>query len=184
MQLTYHRIGTGGVSITGLLLAKAAGAITIITSSSDEKLSVVKERYGPDHVINYKKTPDWAAEAKKITNGRGVDFIFENGGSGTIKQSLEAIAFGGIIAVIGFLSPATQADMPDVASLALAKGCVVRGILVGPKQFTDDLVNFVVSKGIQLPVQKVFGFSEEEVQSAFQYLSVGAHIGKVCIALD
>jgi NADPH:quinone reductase-like Zn-dependent oxidoreductase len=38
-----------------------------------------------DHTINYKTTPEWAAEAKKITGGRGVDYILENGGSGTIK---------------------------------------------------------------------------------------------------
>ncbi|RFU74039.1 nadp-binding rossmann-fold containing [Trichoderma arundinaceum] len=184
LQLTISCKGTGGVSITGLLIAKAAGAVTIVTSSSDEKLKIIKEKYSPDYVINYKKTPDWGAEAKKITKGRGVDFIFENGGSGTIKQSLEAITFGGIVAVIGFLSPATQEDMPDVASLALAKGCVVRGILVGAKQYMDDLVTFVIQKGIQPPVHKVFGFSKDEVQSAFQYLNDGEHLGKVCIALE
>ncbi len=49
------------------MLAKAAGATTIITSSSDEKLEVMKDKYGPDHVINYKTTPDWAVEAKRVT---------------------------------------------------------------------------------------------------------------------
>ena len=102
--------GTGGVSITGLILAKAAGATTIITSSSDEKLQLVKDKYGPDYVINYKTTPDWAAEAKKITGGRGVDHVFENGGSGTIKQSIDCITMGGIISVIGFLSDAKQEE--------------------------------------------------------------------------
>lgn len=108
-------IGTGGVSITGLVLAKAAGATTMITSSSDEKLRYVKEKYQVDHVINYKKTPGWASEVQKITGGQGVDYIFENGGSGTIKQSLNAIAYGGIIAVIGFLAVAPQDEMPNVA---------------------------------------------------------------------
>jgi NADPH:quinone reductase-like Zn-dependent oxidoreductase len=111
--------------MTGLMLAKAAGAITIITSSSDDKLKAAQGKYGADYVINYKKTPDWAKEAQKITGGRGVDYIFENGGSGTIAQSIEAIAQGGVIAVIGFLSQAKE--VPDVAGLALAKGCVVRG---------------------------------------------------------
>lgn len=53
-------LGTGGVSIMGLQIAKAAGAVTVITSSSDEKLKFVHEKYGADHVINYKTTPDWA----------------------------------------------------------------------------------------------------------------------------
>lgn len=50
--------GTGGVSITTLILANAAGATTIITSSSDEKLKYVKEKFGVDHTINHKDHPD------------------------------------------------------------------------------------------------------------------------------
>lgn len=167
--------------MTGLQLAKAAGAVTIITSSSDEKLKYVKEKFGADYVINYKTTPNWAAEATKITNGRGVDFIFENGGSGTIKQSIEAITPGGIIAIIGFLSQASQANMPDVATSALQRGCIIRGIMVGSKQQLDELVTFVAKRNIDLPVEKSFGFSTEEVHAAFEYLAKGGHIGKVCI---
>jgi NADPH:quinone reductase-like Zn-dependent oxidoreductase len=165
----------------GLQIAKAAGAITIITSSSDEKLKYVKDKFGADYVINYKTTPNWAAEANKITNGRGVDFILENGGSGTIKQSIEAITAGGIITIIGFLSPASQADMPDVATLALQNSCIIRGIFVGPKQFLDELVTFVAKKQVEIPIEKTFGFSTQEVHSAYEYLKQGGHIGKVCI---
>lgn len=176
--------GTGGVSITGLLLAKAAGARTIITSSSDEKLAVVQKKYGADHIINYKTTPDWAAEANKLTGGEGVDYIFENGGSGTIKQSIDCIKMGGSIAVIGFLSAAKQEDMPDVAALALSKGCIVRGITVGSKQLLEELVRFVASKDLQPPVEKTFGFNREEVMAAYEYLQGGSHIGKVCISIE
>ncbi|CAH0043167.1 unnamed protein product [Clonostachys rhizophaga] len=148
--------GTGGVSVTGLVLAKAAGARTIITSSSDEKLKFVQKKFGVDYVLKYKKTPNWAAEAKKLTGGVGVDYIFENGGSGTIKQSIEAIKFGGIISVIGFLSSAKQEDMPDVAGLALSKGCVVRGIIIGSKQQLEEVVEFVGNHNLDIPVGKTF----------------------------
>jgi NADPH:quinone reductase-like Zn-dependent oxidoreductase len=147
-------------------------------------LKYVKEKFEPDHVINYIRTPNWAAEANKITNGHGVDLIFENGGSGTIKQSMDAIAPGGTIAVIGFLSRASQADMPDVAMMAVIKGCIVRGILVGPKQYLDDLTTFVANKHIELPVEKTFGFSIDEVHAAFEYLKGGGHVGKVCISVS
>ncbi|KAF2019569.1 putative zinc-type alcohol dehydrogenase-like protein [Aaosphaeria arxii CBS 175.79] len=175
--------GTGGVSITGLILAKAAGATTIITSSSDEKLELVQKKYGADYTINYKKTPDWASEANKITGGHGVDYIFENGGSGTIKQSIDCIAMGGIISVIGFLSAAKQEDMPDVAGLALSKGAVVRGITVGSKQLLEELVRFVHRKKLSPPVEKEFQFGNDGVQAAFDYLASGNHIGKVCIVM-
>jgi NADPH:quinone reductase-like Zn-dependent oxidoreductase len=181
-DLTFNQ-GTGGVSITGLILAKAAGAKTIITSSSDEKLQYVQEKYGVDYTINYKKTPNWAAEAQKITEGNGVDYILENGGSGTIKQSIEAIAYGGIISVIGFLAAASQGQMPDVAALALGKGAIVRGIITGSKQQLDEVVQFIGAKNLDLPVEKTFKFSRDQVVEAYAYLVSGQHIGKVCIEL-
>ena len=58
------------MSITGLVLAKAAGATTIITSSSDEKLAYVKEKYGVDHVINYKKTPTGQLKLRRSLVGK------------------------------------------------------------------------------------------------------------------
>ena len=173
--------GTGGVSMTGLMLAKAAGAITIITSSSDDKLKMAKEKYGVDHTINYKKTPDWDQEALKITDGRGVDYIIENGGSGTIAKSIGCIARGGIISVVGFLDAAKE--MPDVAGLVLAQGCVVRGINVGAKQLADDMVAFVCGKNLDMPVEKTFGFSRDEVIKAYKYLEGATHVGKISIGI-
>lgn len=166
------------------MLAKAAGARTIITSSSDDKLAFVQKKYGADHIINYKSTPDWAAEANKITGGEGVDYIMENGGSGTIKQSIECIRMGGSIAIIGFLAAAKQEDMPDVAGLALSKGCIVRGITVGSKQLLEELVQFVVNKGLQPPVEKTFGFTPEDVVAAYEYMQGGSHVGKICINIE
>ncbi|KAL7912440.1 NAD(P)-binding protein [Trichoderma velutinum] len=176
--------GTGGVSITGLVLAKAAGAKTIITSSSDEKLAYVKKKYGADHTINYRAHPEWAKEVQNITQGNGVDYIFENGGSGTIKQSIDCIAYGGVISIIGFLSTAKQDEMPDVAALALSKGCIVRGITVGSKQLLEECVRFVGSQNLEIPVEKTFSFTEEGVRAAYKCLSEGQHVGKVCIDFE
>ncbi|KAI8190127.1 Zinc-type alcohol dehydrogenase-like protein [Colletotrichum sp. SAR 10_86] len=176
--------GTGGVSITGLMLAKAAGATTIITSSSDSKLKYVQETYGADHVINYKSNPDWSDEVLKITKGQGADFILENGGAGTIAQSINAVAYGGSIAVIGFLASCPQDQMPDVAALALSKGAVVRGIMVGSRQHLEEVTRYVVARGLKVPVEKEFGFGRDEVVAAFEYLSTGAHVGKVCIKVQ
>jgi NADPH:quinone reductase-like Zn-dependent oxidoreductase len=169
--------------MTGLILAKAAGAVTIVTSSSDDKLDFVKKEYGADYTINYKKTPNWAEGALKITGGRGVDIIFDNAGGSGIQQSLDAVAYGGIIACIGFLN-SDSSNMPDVGLGALLKGCVVRGILVGSKQLLDDLVTFVVNKKLAIPISKSFGFSREEVISAYKHLQSGDHIGKVGIVVD
>ncbi|KAJ9092645.1 hypothetical protein QFC21_006709 [Naganishia friedmannii] len=171
--------GTGGVSMTALILCKAFGCSVIVTSSSDDKLQFVQEKYGADHVINYRTTPAWGKEALKLTNGEGVDAIIENGGAGTIEQSLEALKMGGLIAIIGFL--AKPDVMPDVALGALSKGAIVRGITVGAKQYLEELVTFVCARGLEIPVDKVFRF--DQVQEAYAHLESGSHVGKVCIEL-
>jgi NADPH:quinone reductase-like Zn-dependent oxidoreductase len=117
----------------------------------------------------------------RLTNGEGVDYVLENGGSGTIAESINSVKMGGNVSVIGFLAQAKE--MPDVASMALAKGAVVRGVVVGSTQLLQEVVRFVASKGLRLPVEKEFDFSEENVTKAFEYLTSGSHIGKVCIKL-
>ncbi|KAG1708707.1 hypothetical protein DVH05_022333 [Phytophthora capsici] len=175
--------GTGGVSITGVQLAKAAGAVTIVTSSSDEKLEFVKDKFGVDHVINYKTTPNWAEEVRRFTNGEGADYVIEIGGAGTIEQSIQATASGGMIAVIGYLADIKQENMPNVPLLALIQGCALRGVQAGSKQLTTEMVNFVSRKNVQPYIHKTFGFTENEVMAAFDLQNSGKQIGKVGIAV-
>lgn len=175
--------GTGGVSLTALIFAKAAGATTIITSSSDKKLEYVKAKYGADHTINYKTHPNWAAEVKRITNGDGVDHVIEVGGVGTIEQSIESVTWGGIVSVIGFLSPLASDKMPNVTFQTLAKGAILRGILAGSKQQLEEAVKFIGNQKLSVPVDKIFSFNREDIISAFKYVESGSHIGKVCINL-
>ncbi|RDW67445.1 zinc-dependent alcohol dehydrogenase family protein [Aspergillus mulundensis] len=178
--------GTGGTSMTALVLAKAAGATTIVTSSSDEKLRMVKDKFNPDHCINYKTTPDWAAEATKLTGGKGVDHIIEIGGIGTIEQSLAAIARGGTITIIGYLAkldPA-QGHAPDIPVLALGKEAILRGIQVGPRCMLEDLVTFVSRRKLRFQIDREFGFGREDVVAAYRALAEGRHVGKICILVD
>jgi NADPH:quinone reductase-like Zn-dependent oxidoreductase len=170
--------GTGGVSMTVLILAKAFGCTVIVTSSSDDKLKLVKERYGADLCINYKTHSKWGEEARRLTGGVGVDVVIENGGAGTIEQSFEAIKMGGLITVIGFLAD-PEGKHADVAGLALSKGAIVRGITVGSKQYLEELVRFVCARELKIPVDKVFEF--EYALEAYKYLQGGSHVGKVCI---
>jgi NADPH:quinone reductase-like Zn-dependent oxidoreductase len=145
---------------------------------------MVRSKYGADHIINYKKSPDWAEEVLKITNQKGVDFVIENGGSGTIAQSVKAVTYGGIVACIGFLSRAKQNEMPDVAGLTLSKGAIMRGIQVGNLQMLEDVVKFMNVRNLRMPVEKEFGFDEESVRKAYEYVQSGQHVGKVCITVS
>jgi len=71
-------LGSGGVSVVGAQLAKAAGAIVIATTSSEEKANKYRA-LGVDYVVNYRDTPEWAEEVRKLTGGEGVDQVLEIG---------------------------------------------------------------------------------------------------------
>src|SRR5258705_5071043 len=92
-------LGTGGVSIAALQIAKMMGAAVIATSSSDEKLESVRTLRA-DHVINYRQVPDWGKRVRDLT-GSGVDHVVEGGGPGTLAQSIEAGRGGGPNSLVG-----------------------------------------------------------------------------------
>ena len=115
--------GTGGVSLFSLLICLGAGITPIITSSSDEKLDGLKKfaKEGKDiQTINYRKNPDWAEEALKLTNGEGVDVIVNNVGTSSFDQNIKALKRFGVISLVGFLG-GTPEQMPDVVMEVLKK---------------------------------------------------------------
>lgn len=94
-------LGTGGVAIFALQFAKLAGAVPIVISSSDEKLARAKA-LGAAHTVNYKSVPEWGAEVRTLTGGRGVDHAFECVGSAaTIRLAWTAARRGGTCTVVG-----------------------------------------------------------------------------------
>lgn len=144
----------------------------------------MKTNFGADYTINYKTHPNWSTEVQRITNGQGVDHIIEVGGAATMQQSLESVASGGMISVIGFLGAVDPDKMPDVTMLTLIKGCTVRGVLGGSKQQLEEAVKFMASRELLTPVAQTFSFTREDIVAALNYVASGEHIGKVCINLD
>jgi NADPH:quinone reductase-like Zn-dependent oxidoreductase len=167
--------GTGGVSIFALQFAKAAGATVIVTSSSDEKLERAKG-LGADHFINYRSTPDWAKEVRKITGNRGADHIIEVGGAGTFEQSLRAIRLGGKIAVIGILGGFVK-DL-NVAAI-FGSNAFIHGVTVGSREHFESMTRAIEANGIKPVIDK--RFSLDESRAAFESMQAGAHFGKIVI---
>jgi len=167
-------IGTGGVSLLALQIAKAAGARVIALSSSDDKLARVKA-LGADVTLNYKTEPQWGAKAAELAGG-AINHVVEVGGLGTLAQSMQAIGFGGEIALIGVLS--RQGDANPMA--LMVKGASLRGIFVGSAAMARDLNAFVDGHGIKPVVDRVFPFSE--AKAAYEYQSSAQLYGKVVIA--
>ena len=96
--------GTGGVSMFALLICLAAGIKPIITSSSDTKLERIKKLSPEVEGINYKSHSDVAAEALRLTHGKGVDIIVNNTGPASVPSDFAALRKkGGTISLVGFL---------------------------------------------------------------------------------
>jgi len=168
-------LGTGGVSIWALMLAKAAGLRVIITSSSDDKLTRALA-LGASRGINYIAHADWASDVLQYTNGRGVDITVDVGGGKSLSQSLEATRPGGTVAVTGLLTGVdTQLNL--LALLVYQKRLV--GVRAGSRSMLEALCTFTEVTGLAPIVDKVFAFSE--AARAFEYLASGTHFGKVVI---
>jgi NADPH:quinone reductase-like Zn-dependent oxidoreductase len=169
--------GTGGVSIFALQFAKVAGATVIVTSSSDEKLERAKA-LGADHLVNYRSTPDWAKEVRRITGNRGADHVIEVGGAGTFEQSLRAIRLGGKIAVIGILGGFVK-DL-NVATI-FAANAFIHGVTVGSRDHFESMTRAIEANGIKPVIDR--RFSLDESRDAFECMQAGAHFGKILLTV-
>jgi NADPH:quinone reductase-like Zn-dependent oxidoreductase len=172
---TVLTLGSGGVSIFALQLAKILGARVISTTSTDEKAETLAA-LGADDVVNYRANPNWGEQVRDLTNDRGADRIVEVGGPATINQSLRAVAIDGEVSLIGFLSE----DNPGVDYFLLkGAGATTRSITVGDRTDLQDLVRAVVTTKLEPVIDDVFEFADS--RAAFDRLREGNHIGKLII---
>ncbi len=173
--------GTGGVSIFALQIAKLMGLTTIITSSSDEKLERCKA-LGADHVINYKTTPEWGGEAKKITEGRGVDLVVEVGGSGTLMQSMRAVRQQGHIAIVGIVSGFGGEGLNMLPGMLIGNNARIQGLSVGSREHFEDMNRALTQHKTKPVVETVYPWTK--AKEAFEDMQSGKHFGKIALTID
>jgi len=171
-------LGTGGVSMFALQIAKLHGVQVIITSSSDEKLARAKE-LGASETINYKADPDWEKTVWSLTGKVGVDHVVEVGGPGTLEKSLQATRQGGAIAQIGVLADPSAKISPMPI---LSKSLHLNGIYVGSRAMFQRMLTAFTVNGVHPIIDRVFPFAE--AREAYAYLQSGAHFGKIVITMD
>lgn len=133
-------LGAGGnVGLSAVELGTLMGARVIAAASSEEKLDLCRER-GADHTINY-ATENLKERAKELTDGRGVDVIYDCVGGDYAESALRAIAWEGRFLVIGF-----TAGIPAIPlNLTLLKGCQIVGVFYGAMAARDPELNAAVS---------------------------------------
>ena len=172
-------LGTGGVSIFALQIARALGATVYATSSDDAKMARALA-LGAAAGVNYRAQPNWSEAIWKLTNAQGVDHVVEVGGPGTLEQSMKCVAAGGQIALIGVLT----GFGPPTASLfpLLARNVRLDGIYVGARDAFVRMNAFLEQHRIAPVIDRVFAM--DDAPDAFAHLESGRHFGKVVIQIE
>ena len=168
-------LGTGGVAIYGLQLAKAMGASVILTSSSDEKLARAR-KLGADHTLNYRTLPEWGREVTKLTGGRGVDHVLDLGGPGTLPQSIAACRVGGQISLIGVLT-GFAGQVPTATMMR--RQIRLQGLIVGSRAQQQQMVAGMNATGIRPVIDRRFPLAD--LGEAFRFEESNRHFGKICL---
>jgi NADPH:quinone reductase-like Zn-dependent oxidoreductase len=170
-------LGTGGVSLFALQIAKAHGARVLITSCHDEKLARARQ-LGADESINYRTIPDWDREVFKLTNNRGADHIVEVGGAGTLPLSFKAVTPGGHIYLIGVLAGKGAAIDPTPI---LAKAIHLDGIYVGSRAMYSRMIDAINTNHLHPVIDSTFPLTH--AREALTHMQSGSHFGKIVLDL-
>jgi NADPH:quinone reductase-like Zn-dependent oxidoreductase len=183
---TVVTIGTGGVSVFAMQWARMLGARVIVTSSSDEKLTRMRQ-LGADDTINYRTTPRWHEAVLALTGGQGAELVINNVGLAELDQCLESCRSGGRIMHIG-ASPVTSdrvgtvGVVPKRLGLLIIRDLTLKGIVVGSRRMMVDLVRALETHPETRPIiDRVYEF--DQANEAIEYFAGAGKIGKVMIRI-
>lgn len=177
---------SGGVGLTALELAKLMGAKVIAAASSNEKLELCKQ-FGADEVINYSEE-SLKDRVKELTNGKGVDVIYDPVGGHFSELALRAIAWKGRHLVIGF----ANGEIPKIPiNLTLLKGASIVGVFWGafaqkePKKSLENiqqLLTWFVKGDVKPHIDKTY--SLENAPKALEDMMQRKVKGKIVIDME
>lgn len=167
-------LGSGGVALMALQLAKACGARALVTTSSAERADRLRA-LGADHVVDRSATPDWAAEVRARAP-EGVDRVIELGGAATLGDSLRVVRTGGQVLLIGNVTGnRAELFLPAI----LTRQLTLRAVTVGPRDALEALCRALAQHAIRPVVGQTFDF--DQAPEAFRALEAGRVLGNVCI---
>jgi NADPH:quinone reductase len=175
--------GAGGVGIAAIQLAKRAGARVFATASSDDKLERLKE-LGLDEGINY-ATHDFVAEARRLTEGRGVDVIVDSVGGATLQGSIRALAYRGRCVTVGDAGRA-PAEHLDISTMR-PNNQTLSGYFLGaellffprPHAMIAGHLDAIARRELRVVIDRVFPLSE--AGAAHAYIESRQSFGRVLL---
>lgn len=169
-------LGTGGVALLALALAKASGAKTIVTTSSEEKAAKVLE-LGADLVIDRSSEDNIPRAVRAATGGAGCDRVLELGGAATMGDSIKAVRTGGTVVVIGNVT-GNNAEL--FLPLVLTRRLTINSVSCGSRAAFEALNRALETHEIHPVISEVIPF--DKAPAAFTALESQAGVGNVCIS--
>jgi len=168
-------------------LAKAFGATVIATAGSDEKCAACLE-LGADHAVNYRHA-DFVEEARRITEGRGTDFILDMVGGSYIERNYDASAEDGRLVSIAFLG-GTKAEV--IFAKLMVKRLTHTGSTLRPRtiafkariarELQEQVFPLLTSGSVKPVMQSEFDL--KDAASAHALMESSDHIGKIVLKVS
>ena len=173
----------GGVGLAAVQLAVLMGATVIAAASSDEKLAVCRT-HGAAHTVNY-LTENLKEKVKELTNGKGVDVVYDPVGDVFAEPAIRSMAWKGRYLVVGFAG----GEIPKIPlNLMLLKGCAVMGVFWGqfatlePQQSMKnfvDIVRWIAAGKLRQHIHKIYALAD--APQALQDLADRRVVGKAIV---
>jgi NADPH2:quinone reductase len=176
--------GAGGVGIAAIQMAKRAGARVFATASSDAKLERLKA-LGLDEGINYVET-DFVAEARRLTDGRGIDVVVDSVGGVTLQGSINVLAYRGRCVTVGDAGR-SSAEKVDISNMR-GNNQTLSGYFMGAELFLNPRVHAMIANHLDLiargelrvVIDRVFDL--KDAADAHAYIESRQAFGRVLLA--
>jgi len=179
--------GTSGIGVTAIQMAKAAGATVIATAGSDEKCAACLA-LGADHAINYREA-DFSAEAKRLTDGKGVDVILDMVAGAYVAREVECLAEDGRLVIIA-VQGGTKSEFN--AGLVLRRRLTITGSTLRPRPvaFKGAIAQalkatvwpWLESGRVKPVIHSVFAAAE--AAKAHALMESNQHVGKIVLTWE
>jgi NADPH:quinone reductase-like Zn-dependent oxidoreductase len=164
----------GGVNSVSIQIAKLAGATVYTVASNPEKAEQAR-KLGADVVLDRSQV-NWGKEIFKLTSRRGVDVVVDNVGQATITTSMQAVARGGRIVIVGNTSgPKAEIDIRFI----FGKQISLIGSTMGSHQDFRDVLNLLWAGKIKPVIHQVMALSEG--REAYKMMQEGKQFGKIVL---
>ena len=176
--------GSSGIGVTAIQIAKAMGAMVLVTAGSDEKCAACVA-LGADHAINY-KTSDFVEEVKKLTNGQGVNVILDMVAGSYASREVECLAEDGRLVIIA-VQGGVKAEFN--AGLVLRKRLTISGSTLRPRSLEfktaiaralkEKVWPLIASGAIKPVIHSTFAAAD--ASRAHTLMESNQHIGKIVL---